>query len=582
MCPLMSRAAANRLLATGWVALLLCVPLAAAIAPEAITIAVGSARVMAGRGISKVAVSNPKVIDVQPVSTSELLVTALIPGSSRLFVWDLTGRRQYDVTAMVSDTDLQVFADAVQSTIANPSVTATAVGGKVMIRGEVPDEEQKRRAEAIAQGIYPGVESLLTVKPGVSAEALAAINESLAKTGVTATQMPDGKILLSGTVPDPAAVSQVQNAVEPWSKGATFILSIDVKKTAQQQAIEALTQIGAKWNLKASALADKRVLLEGTVRDKVALAEVETLVKNWPGVTILSQVRIATSTDVQQVLIRARVIELNRTDLKNIGVDWTKLVFSQSSGQQVQASAGEQPFIIGQSSPGPFPLFGGPPIVQMDAIGARVSALINENKAHLLSQPSLVTASGTEANILIGGEIPIPVPQSGTGATATITIEYKPYGISLKVLPTVGDNCEVSMVVRPEVSALDRANGIVISGIVVPGIRTRRAEATVHVPSGCSIAIGGLLSRDDIKDIRRIPLLSQIPVLGNFFKAVSKDTRDTELLIIVTPEVVRSSGPQDVLRDMGTDIPPFPIIDGESNIGPELPASECLGKNAGG
>jgi len=581
MCPLMNRVAVHHCLAPGWIALLLCIPLVALSTPETLTIAVGSSRVVAGRGISKVAISNPKVIDVQPVSTSELLVTALTPGSSRMFLWDKAGRRQFDVTAMVTDTNLQVFANVIQSTINDPSVTASAVGGKIMVRGEVASAEQKRRAETIATGIYPVVETMLTVKPGIPPETLAAINEMLAKTGVIATQMPDGKILLSGTVPDPGAVSEVLKALEPWSKTAVFVLNVDVKKTAQQQAIEALSQLGARWNLKPSAMSDRRVLLEGIVRDKEALAEVDALIKNWPGVGIVSQVRLATSTDVKQVLIRARVVELNRLDVKNIGVDWTKILFTQGSGGQVQAAAGEQPFIIGQAHAGPFPLFGGPPIEQLDAIGARVSALINENKAQLLSQPSLVTASGTEASILIGGEIPIPVPQSGTGATATITIEYKPYGISLRVLPVVGDNGEVSMVVKPEVSALDRANGIVISGIVVPGIRTRRAEATVHVPSGCSIAIGGLISRDDVKDIRRIPLLSQIPVLGNFFKSVATDKRDTELLIIVTPEVVCTAGPDDVLRYQGTDIPAFPNVDLESNIGPELPASECLGKKLG-
>jgi Flp pilus assembly secretin CpaC len=581
MSLLINRVAACRFLVLGWIAILLLVSPAALGTPETLSIAVGSSRVMTGRRISKVAISNPKVIDVQPVSTSELLVTALLPGSSRMFIWDKTGRRQYDVTAMVSDTNLQVFANVIQSTINSPSVTASALGGKILLRGEVATEEERRRAEAIATGIYPLVESMLTVRPGVPPETLAAINETLAKRGVTATQMADGKILLSGTLADPAAVAEMQKALEPWSKTAVFVLNIEVKKTAQQQAIEGLNQIGARWGLKASATPDKRVLLEGVVQDKAALADVEALLKNWPGVAIVSQVRLATSTDVKQVLIRAKVVELNRTDLKNIGVDWTKILFSQGSGGQVQAVAGEQPFIIGQAHAGPFPIFGGPPIEQLDAIGARVSALIDENKAHLLSQPSLVTASGTEANILIGGEIPIPVPQSGTGATATITIEYKPYGISLRVLPTVGDNCEVSMVVKPEVSAIDRANGIVISGIVVPGLRTRRAEASVHVPSGCSIAIGGLISRDDVKDVRRIPLLSQIPVLGNFFRSVATDKRDTELLIIVTPEIVQDARPVDLLREQKTDIPPLSTVDPES-IGPELPASECLGMKPGG
>jgi pilus assembly protein CpaC len=524
-----------------------------------------------------VAVSDPKVVDVQPVSTSEVLVTGLTAGTCRIFVWDANGRRQYDVTAMVTDENIAVFANAIQTAIANPSVTAAAAGGKVLLRGEVDSDEQKRRAEAIASGIYPSVESMVTVKPGVSPEVLAAINEALARTGVKATQMADGKILLSGTVADPAAMSAVQKAVDPWSRVAEFVLSIEVTKTARQQAVEGLNAVLAKWCLKASPMADGRVLLEGAVPNKAALDEVDVVTKNWPGVVIVSQVRIAETTGLKQVLIRARVVELNRRDIKALGVDWTRLVFTQSSGGNITFSAQDQPFIIGQPRGGPFPLFGGPPIEQLDAIGARISALITEHKAHLLSQPSLVTASGTMASILIGGEIPIPVPQSGTGATATITIEYKPFGISLNVQPTVGDNDEVAMMVKTEVSQLDHANGIVISGISVPAIRTRRAEATVHVPSGCSIAIGGLFSRDDLKDVIRIPLLSKIPILGNFFKSVAADKTESELLIIVTPEVVQAASAEQVTRDQGPDLPLPNSRDSESNIGPELPASECLG-----
>jgi pilus assembly protein CpaC len=167
-----------------------------------------------------------------------------------------------------------------------------------------------------------------------------------------------------------------------------------------------------------------------------------------------------------------------------------------------------------------------------------------------------VTASGQPASILIGGEIPIPVPQAGVGAGASITIVYKQFGIQLTVLPTVGDNCEVSMQVKPEVSQLDFANGIVLSGFRVPALTTRRAESTVHVPSGCSIAIGGLYATEDIKSTRAIPLLSKIPVLGNFFKSVSTTKKSSELIIVITPEIVGAPGPADVIRDTKVDIPP--------------------------
>ena len=522
--------------------------------PNAITLAVGSSRIVMGADISQVAISNPAVIDVQPISSVEVLLTALAPGTSQLFIWDKGRRVQHDVTAFVSDTDSQAAAGLIRTALADPNISVEAVGERVLLRGEVAGEGDKLNAETTAKAIYPKVDNLLIVKRGISKPTLEAINQIVSKMGAEAVQMPDGKIVVTGTVADPAAAARIQKALEPWSKDVEFVYNVSTTQTAQQQAVEGLKVATARWNLQALAAADGRVFLQGAVPDKATLTQVEALADGWPGVVVVSQVDIAGTAESPQILIRARVVELNRDDISDLGVEWSRLIFSQSSGGQSTFAAVDQPFIIGQPRSGPFPLFGGPPIEQLDSIGARVSALLQTKKAHLLSQPSLVTTSGTVANILVGGEIPIPVPQSGTGGSATITIEYKPFGISLNVLPTVGANGEIAMVVKPEVSDLDFAQGIIISGIVVPAIRTRRAEATVHVPSGCSIAIGGLFAKDYTKNTRALPLLSKIPILGNFFKSSHTDKTNSELLIIVTPEIVQTAGPSDMLQQQGTDL----------------------------
>lgn len=530
------------------------VPVAAAGA-QSIVVGVGSSRIITGSGIKQVAVSDPAVVDVQPVTSSEVLMIGKAPGLTQVFVWDRSGRREYEVTVTSAKAGVESFAKAIQAEIAIAGVTAQVAGDKVLLKGEVRSEEDAKRAEAVAKALYPKVENVIAVVPRVTPGALTAINSALAKWGLTA-QDAEGKVLIGGTVRDNAVLGEVAKTLKPWEKEAQFILNVDLEKSPQQQAADSLTTIMSKWAIKPVLLPDGRVLVQGTVPSKEALAEAETVAKNWPRpAEVVWQIGIAEITQQKQILIRARLVEIDRNDLTDLGVDWSRIVFSQTSGSNVTYSAEDQPFIIGQPRPGPFPIFGGPPIEQLDPIGARINALIQLNKAHVLTQPTLVTASGQPANILIGGEIPVPVPQAGVGAGAAITIVYKPFGISLTVLPTAGDNCEISMMVKPEVSQLDYANGIEISGFVVPALKTRRAESSVHVPSGCSIAIGGLYATEDIKSIKEIPLLSKIPVLGNFFRSVSTTKRKSELIIVVTPELVGAPGPADVIKDTGVDIP---------------------------
>lgn len=515
-------------------------------------VAVGSSLVVTGKGISQVAVSNPAVLDIQPVSTLEVLITGVAPGSTQLYVWDKLGRAEYYVSVATSNTDSEAQARLINDALSGTRVTAESAGDHVILRGVVPTMDEMRRCEAIAKALSPKVDNLITVNPASSEATLAAIRTALAQWQVTVTAMPDGKTIVSGKVSNLSAIGAVRNAVEPWSKDIGFVFDLTTEKSPAQETVESLRTMFGKWGLTVGVLADGRVLLEGMVPNQVALEQVAEALKNWPKeVPIVSKITLADAAHTPQVLIRARIVELERNNLKDIGVDWSRLVFQESSSGSTTYSAEDQPFVIGQGQAGPFPLFGGPPLQQLDPIGARISALITQNKAKLLSQPSIVTISGSKANILVGGEIPVPVPQSGAGAGAVITIVYKPFGISLDVLPIVSDDGRISMLVRPEVSVLDYANGIVTNGFLVPAFRTRRAESTVNVCSGQSIAIAGLFTRDDIKNVKRLPLLSDIPVIGNFFKKTSTQIRDTELLIVVTPELVRSPEAVDVLNDVG-------------------------------
>ena len=162
-----------------------------------------------------------------------------------------------------------------------------------------------------------------------------------------------------------------------------------------------------------------------------------------------------------------------------------------------------------------------------------------EGLTKVLAEPTLITMSGRTANFLAGGEYPIPVPQAGSGNATTITIEYKTFGVGLNFTPTVLNNNKISMEVKPEVSELDFTNSVQISGYVVPSITTRRVATTIELADGQSFAIAGLLKEDLREVVSKFPVLGEIPILGVLFRSTSYQKNETELVIIVTPHLVK-------------------------------------------
>jgi pilus assembly protein CpaC len=161
----------------------------------------------------------------------------------------------------------------------------------------------------------------------------------------------------------------------------------------------------------------------------------------------------------------------------------------------------------------------------------------------LLAEPNLTTLSGEPANFLVGGEFPVPVASNAN----TISVEFKQYGISLSFLPTVLSSGQISLHVRPEVSQLDKANGVTFffgtanesAGIAIPGLDVRRADTTVMLGSGQSFAIAGLLQDQTTLTGNAVPGLGEVPILGALFRSDSFQRNQSELVIIVTPYIVK-------------------------------------------
>ena len=177
-------------------------------------------------------------------------------------------------------------------------------------------------------------------------------------------------------------------------------------------------------------------------------------------------------------------------------------------------------------------------------LAASLTALITENKARVLSEPSLLVRDGAEGNMLVGGEIPVPVAQTNNGsAGATVSVEYKPYGVRLHVQPTLVDAGTIELTATPEVSDLDYGNGVSFNGLNIPALTVRRATTTLQMRDGETLVIGGLYNNSAQRQVERIPLLSQIPVLGEFFKYRSTRKSEDELLIFLSVEIVPPNAP---------------------------------------
>jgi len=168
--------------------------------------------------------------------------------------------------------------------------------------------------------------------------------------------------------------------------------------------------------------------------------------------------------------------------------------------------------------------------------------LKQNNLGRILAEPNLVTTSGQQASFLAGGEYPVPVPQSGVGGT-TITIDYKKYGVGLNFTPTVLDGDKIAMRLEPTVSELDPTVTVQISGFTINGFLTRTMSTHLEVLDGQTIAMAGLLKNEDRNIVNKFPWVGDVPVLGNLFRSSSWQKQETELVVLVTPHLVKPVTP---------------------------------------
>ena len=247
-----------------------------------------------------------------------------------------------------------------------------------------------------------------------------------------------------------------------------------------------------------------------------------------------------------QVSLHVRIAEMSRQLTRELGVNW---VGSAKLGQHVQMGVTTTNQVV-DSTVTPNSIM--TQLVHGWNLENVIQALADDQLVHLLAEPNLTTMSGQPANFLVGGEFPIPVATNAN----TISVDFKQYGVSLSFVPTVLNKDQIVLHVRPEVSALDKANGVTFffgnsntgAGLSIPGLTVRRADTTVQLGSGQSFAIAGLLEDQTTLTGNSLPGLGELPILGALFRSDSFQRSEDELVIIVTPYIVRPVNDASAIR----------------------------------
>jgi pilus assembly protein CpaC len=306
------------------------------------------------------------------------------------------------------------------------------------------------------------------------------------------------------------------------------------------------------------------IVLTGETRDPVAVEDARKIAARYVSKdgTVINRIQVVGSN---QIMIRVRFAEVSRNVENSFGINWSNLtstggfVFGLATGVALTPIYGigttSLSNLTGESTGAATPTDG----LSFSHAGYRTNvnglldALAQDGLVTMLAEPNLTAMSGETANFLAGGQVPVPVPQ----ANGTISIQYMSYGISLEFTPTlVGEN-RINLHVKPEVSELSTVGEISVSNLTAPAFTTRKAETTIELGSGQSFAIAGLLDNDQDQTVNKFPFLGDVPILGPLFRSTNFQNNQSELVIVITPYVVKpAANPQTVALPMDGYAPP--------------------------
>jgi pilus assembly protein CpaC len=293
------------------------------------------------------------------------------------------------------------------------------------------------------------------------------------------------------------------------------------------------------------AMNEESVILTGRVSSNNVMLRAGEIAERMSSKTgVINMLQLPGGSESQQVMLQVRIAEVNRRAVQELGAT----LLSQRGNSTGRVTTQQFPAPdFDDATPGGLKFTDFLNIFffnRKEGLGAVIKALEQKGLFQSLAEPNLIAYNGQEASFLAGGEFPVPVVQ-GSGLTSAVTILFKEFGVKLKFKPTIAGDV-IRLKVNPEVSSLDFNNGLTLEGFRIPALITRRAETDVELRDGQSFAIGGLLNNLSQNDTANIPFLSKIPIIGNIFKSKAERMERTELMVLVTPRLVKPLDPDEV------------------------------------
>jgi Flp pilus assembly secretin CpaC len=460
-------------------------PLAApADQPAILSVQTGHSVVVDAPGLTRVAIGDGRIAGVVPIGTSQVVINGKTSGHTTIFVWGKNGRQTYEVT--VTDQGFDDIAKLLRAAIDEPGVQVVAFSDNLVVRGTVQDA-----------AAYARLTDILDRFKGAK---------------FTSGGKGDGVILNTVTIAHPLGnlqdqLMQIPGAtnlrVDPDPKGNVVVSGNAVDATTAQRVVD-----------RVSGLAGPFLATDGKVINRIA---------------------VQTSS---QVDVKVYVLEVDKTASSTLGLRLQAATATAPGAAGAQTYTIGPPSLVGLENPQPSSnygrFFGVGNIARLSLLAPTIDLLMAEGHARLLSSPDLMTTPGNEATFLVGGQIPIPV-SNGLG---TVTIEYKDFGVNLKVTPTLLGSGAIESKINPDISDLDFSDGVSLNGYVVPALKISRLQTDVITQSGESIVLGGLLRRIEQKNVTKIPILGDIPILGQLFRSTAYQRSDTDVVFVMTPTII--------------------------------------------
>lgn len=466
---------------------------------ETLSVPVGESIVLAVQNLERVAVADPATADVLVASAVEVIVIGKKLGTTSLHLWENGQRHSFLIKV---ELDGETLAAQIREALADPAIQVRVVQGTVFLDGKVEEATTAERAEKVARALTDKVVNLIQTpaspaKPDASAEASA----------------------------ERQRVEKEKAEQERVDKERAAKAKEEARQGLAAQVAAAIGVSTVKVSVVSGVL-----LVDGSVATEKDVERVKNIAEAF-GTGVVDKVSVSLKiepVEPPQVLLQVQVAEVSTNSLSQLGIIWGGM--SANSDGKLFYDQG-----VNWVGEGAAVADIGKPIGRISPLVGHVDAMLKDGNGKLLAAPALVTRSGKQAEFLAGGEIPVPVINKDGG----YTIYWKEYGVKLAMQPEVRVDGEITVHLKPEVSTLDWANGAKISGGTVPALKTRRAEADVRLQDGATLVIGGLLNSEDAKNSTGLPGLSKLPIIGALFSSKGFQTGQTQLVIFVTPHLLK-------------------------------------------